>query len=64
MEGFQKVVNPGQKWRDVMALLSDKGRHHYHATVRHDPIFVPYFRAATPEQELGTANIGTCCRPS
>lgn len=59
MEGFQTPVHPPPEWRAVMASLSDKGRHHYHATVRHEPLFVPYFRAATPEQELGTANIGT-----
>lgn len=34
----------------------------YRHTVRDDPRFVPYFRQATPELELGRLNIGS--RPS
>ncbi len=57
-EAFQKPVHPPGEWRQVMQRLADVGCEHYRATVRGDPRFVPYFRAATPEQELGTANIG------
>ena len=57
-EAFQTPVHPPPEWRGVMQRLADIGCEHYRATVRGDPRFVPYFRAATPEQELGTANIG------
>jgi|EP00624_Nannochloropsis_granulata_P003040 phosphoenolpyruvate carboxylase len=58
-EFFQPPVEPSPAWRDVMKQLADIGCQHYRATVRGDPRFVPYFRAATPEQELGSANIGS-----
>lgn len=58
-EFFQEPVNPPKAWRQVMKELSSIGCEHYRATVRQDPRFVPYFRAATPEQELGSANIGS-----
>lgn len=34
-------------------------RQAYRAIVRKDPRFVPYFRTATPELELGGLNIGS-----
>ncbi|TLX50033.1 phosphoenolpyruvate carboxylase [Pseudoalteromonas ruthenica] len=53
---------PEPKWRDVMAKISDASCQHYRATVRENPEFVPYFRSATPEQELGKLPLGS--RPS
>ncbi|TMN46725.1 phosphoenolpyruvate carboxylase, partial [Pseudoalteromonas piscicida] len=45
-----------------MAKISDASCQHYRATVRENPEFVPYFRSATPEQELGKLPLGS--RPS
>ena len=42
--------------------MAGQGRDNYRATVRHDEDFVPYFRVATPEQELGKLPLGS--RPS
>lgn len=50
---------PKQEWREVITLMADKGRDNYRHTVRNDPNFVPYFRAATPEQELGKLPLGS-----
>jgi phosphoenolpyruvate carboxylase len=50
---------PKEKWREIITLMADKGRDNYRHTVRTDPEFVPYFRAATPEQELGKLPLGS-----
>ncbi|MGB3726268.1 MAG: phosphoenolpyruvate carboxylase [Glaciecola sp.] len=50
---------PKQAWRDVIGEMANKGRDNYRHTVRHDPEFVPYFRVATPEQELGKLPLGS-----
>ena len=50
---------PKQAWRDMMERMAEKSREAYHDVVRREPQFVPYFRAATPEQELGMLNIGS-----
>ncbi|MCC2616397.1 phosphoenolpyruvate carboxylase [Aestuariibacter halophilus] len=50
---------PKQHWRDVMQQMADAGRDNYRHTVRHDENFVPYFRVATPEQELGKLPLGS-----
>jgi phosphoenolpyruvate carboxylase len=50
---------PKAQWRDVIGEMADKGRDNYRHTVRHDPEFVPYFRVATPEQELGKLPLGS-----
>jgi phosphoenolpyruvate carboxylase len=42
-----------------MDHLGDAARQAYRATVYHNPSFIPYFRAATPEPELATLNIGS-----
>ncbi|RDV24054.1 phosphoenolpyruvate carboxylase [Alteromonas aestuariivivens] len=53
---------PKKEWRDLITKMAALGRDNYRATVRHDPNFVPYFRVATPEQELGKLPLGS--RPS
>lgn len=50
---------PKQAWRDAMREMADAGRDNYRKTVRHDENFVPYFRVATPEQELGKLPLGS-----
>lgn len=47
------------EWRDAMARLAETSCATYRGVVREEPRFVPYFRAATPELELGTLNIGS-----
>eukprot|EP00804_Cyclotella_cryptica_P020727 CCRYP_003522-RD/>CCRYP_003522-RD protein AED:0.08 eAED:0.08 QI:1038/1/1/1/1/0.88/9/144/747 len=61
-ESFTKRVEPKQEWRDQMDRISEISCAAYRHTVRDDPRFVPYFRQATPELELGRLNIGS--RPS
>jgi phosphoenolpyruvate carboxylase len=53
---------PKQEWRDLMEVLSQVSCEAYRAVVRGEPDFVPYFRAATPELELGKLPLGS--RPS
>lgn len=50
---------PKETWREAIQAMADKGRDNYRATVRHDENFVPYFRVATPEQELGKLPLGS-----
>jgi phosphoenolpyruvate carboxylase len=47
------------EWRERMERLSDASKNTYREVVRHTEEFVRYFRAATPEQELGLLNIGS-----
>lgn len=53
---------PKQSWRDVMDKVSEISCEIYRGVVRGEPDFVPYFRAATPEQELAKLPLGS--RPS
>ncbi|AXR07788.1 phosphoenolpyruvate carboxylase [Salinimonas sediminis] len=53
---------PKPEWRELIGNMAAKGRDNYRQTVRHDEDFVPYFRVATPEQELGKLPLGS--RPS
>ncbi|MFB9136459.1 phosphoenolpyruvate carboxylase [Vibrio sp. AK197] len=53
---------PKQDWRDLMETLSDVSCEAYRNIVRGEPDFVPYFRQATPELELGKLPLGS--RPS
>ncbi|QFI56271.1 phosphoenolpyruvate carboxylase [Aeromonas simiae] len=53
---------PKECWREVMELLADVSCEHYRSVVRGHQDFVPYFRAATPEMELGKLPLGS--RPS
>ena len=50
---------PKQSWRNLMQQLADDSCDAYRAIVRHNKDFVPYFRAATPEQELGQLPLGS-----
>ena len=50
---------PEQAWREQMEIMSQRGLTEYRAIVREDPMFVPYFRAATPEQELAKLPLGS-----
>ncbi|GAC15422.1 phosphoenolpyruvate carboxylase [Aliiglaciecola lipolytica] len=50
---------PKQEWRDAIASMANDGRDNYRQIVRHDENFVPYFRVATPEQELGKLPLGS-----
>ena len=50
---------PEGEWRASMERLAARARAAYRAVVYDDPQFVPYFRAATPEPELGLINIGS-----
>ena len=48
-----------QAWRDAMGRLAHRAHEVYRDVVYNDPRFVEYFRAATPEQELGAVPIGS-----
>lgn len=50
---------PKTQWRDAITKMAGDARDNYRQVVRHDPDFVPYFRVATPEQELGKLPLGS-----
>ncbi len=50
---------PEQRWREEMDRLADGARKVYRDVVYEDPHFIEYFRAATPEIELGSLPIGS-----
>lgn len=50
---------PTKEWRTAMAAMSDVSCEFYRSVVRGEPKFVPYFRSATPELELGDLNVGS-----
>ncbi|WP_158966691.1 phosphoenolpyruvate carboxylase [Paraglaciecola sp. L3A3] len=50
---------PKQEWREAIIQMAADGRDNYRKIVRHDENFVPYFRVATPEQELGKLPLGS-----
>ncbi|WP_116364612.1 phosphoenolpyruvate carboxylase [Parahaliea mediterranea] len=50
---------PKPEWREVMEALSADSCEAYRAVVRGEPEFVPYFRYATPEQELAGLPLGS-----
>lgn len=58
-EAFVDHVEPTDEWRKVMEKLSKVSCDAYRQMVRNEPAFVPYFRQATPELELGILNIGS-----
>lgn len=47
------------EWRDLMDQMSTHATKIYRDVVRHNPEFVPYFRQATPEQELSNLPLGS-----
>lgn len=50
---------PEQAWREQMEAMAQRGLTEYRAIVRENSMFVPYFRAATPEQELAKLPLGS-----
>jgi len=50
---------PKQEWRDLMNVLSEVSCEAYRNIVRGEADFVPYFRQATPELELGKLPLGS-----
>lgn len=50
---------PTQAWRDAMDRLAARALEGYRSVVRDDPEFVSFFRAVTPEQELGKLALGS-----
>ncbi|MFC4701664.1 phosphoenolpyruvate carboxylase [Glaciecola siphonariae] len=50
---------PKQRWRELITQMAELGCENYRKTVRYDEEFVPYFRVATPEQELGKLPLGS-----
>lgn len=50
---------PNDQWRQTMDTLSERSCEAYRAVIRGEPDFVPYFRWATPEQELGKLPLGS-----
>lgn len=50
---------PKQAWRDIMDKGAEISCDIYRGIVRGEPDFVPYFRAATPEQELSKLPLGS-----
>ncbi len=53
---------PKQEWRDLMEQFAEESCQEYRHFIREEPEFVPYFRSATPEVELGKLALGS--RPS
>ena len=58
-EKFTDRPLPRPEWRDAMQRLGSVSCSEYRRFVREDPRFIPYFRAATPEQELSGLNVGS-----
>ncbi|GAB4354517.1 MAG: phosphoenolpyruvate carboxylase [Gammaproteobacteria bacterium] len=56
---LQPPPEPVDEWRTLMQQLAEESVTAYRDVVRDNPQFVPYFRAATPEQELGELAIGS-----
>jgi phosphoenolpyruvate carboxylase len=50
---------PPAEWRAIMDRLAATAQQVYREVVYEEPQFVPYFRAATPEVELGAMPIGS-----
>ena len=50
---------PQTRWRQQMDALAVASEASYRSVVYDEPRFVPYFRAATPEVELGAMPIGS-----
>mmetsp|Transcript_5299 Transcript_5299/g.6173 ORF Transcript_5299/g.6173 Transcript_5299/m.6173 type:complete len:1002 (+) Transcript_5299:191-3196(+) len=58
-ESFTTHVEPSMEWRKQMSIISKLSCEDYRYLVCEEPRFVPYFRQATPELELGILNIGS-----
>jgi phosphoenolpyruvate carboxylase len=53
------TAQPESPWRTRMRELADRSREAYRRVVYDTPEFIPYFRTATPEVELGELKIGS-----
>lgn len=58
-EKFQKPTIVKKEWSECMERLAHVSCEAYRGVVRGEPRFVPYFRSATPELELGNLNVGS-----
>jgi phosphoenolpyruvate carboxylase len=56
---FLQRPAPTPEWRKAMDAMSEVSCDFYRSVVRGEPKFVPYFRTATPELELGALNVGS-----
>ncbi|EAT12134.1 phosphoenolpyruvate carboxylase [Bermanella marisrubri] len=56
---YQPPLAPSDHWREIMNQISDESVKSYRQIVRENQEFVPYFRAITPEQELGKLALGS-----
>ena len=52
-------ASPRPEWRAQMDALSERAHKAFRRMLHGEELFVPYFRAATPEPELGQLNIGS-----
>ncbi|GAA3545242.1 phosphoenolpyruvate carboxylase [Zobellella aerophila] len=50
---------PEPRWREIMEQVARTSCEHYRSLIRGEADFVPYFRAATPELELGKLPLGS-----
>jgi phosphoenolpyruvate carboxylase len=50
---------PKPEWREAMTRVCARAAETYEATVKGNASFIPYFRQATPIEELSTLNIGS-----
>lgn len=50
---------PPPAWRELMGRVAKRAEQDYRRVLYGDERFVPYFRSATPEPELGALNIGS-----
>jgi len=58
-DAFRQPEPVKPAWRDAMDAVAATSCETYRGVVREEPAFVPYFRAATPELELGSLNVGS-----
>lgn len=58
-DAFRQRHAVKSEWREAMDAVSKVSCETYRGVVRKEPAFVPYFRAATPELELGSLNVGS-----
>ena len=56
---LQTPPAPRREWRELMSELAQESCDAYRAVVRGEADFVPYFRHATPEQELAKLPLGS-----
>ncbi|HEV3486755.1 MAG TPA: phosphoenolpyruvate carboxylase, partial [Vicinamibacterales bacterium] len=54
-----RAIEPPRAWREAMERLSAEAHRVYREVVYDHPHFIPYFRTATPEVELGAVPIGS-----